>query len=192
MPVRRGRIPSSVNSRGGYSAKRGVRSRLRGGKPLETLQWPTLQSTSVPHPYIHSTSDPPVGLQRTAMPWRPAELHPLGGTEVSCKVGLRRAAGGWPPLNLLFYPLACLCASYCSISVILASTSQPETATLPTSVAQGGLPAWYCWLDSGGWPLRCQPPLPHVHQRAAGGLLGVNRWPPCLPLCLLSPLGGRL
>ena len=48
---------------------------------------------------LHSTSGlPPHGGQ-----------HPLGGTEVGCQVGLRRAARGWPPLNLLFYPLACLC-----------------------------------------------------------------------------------
>ncbi len=57
-------------------------------------------------PYKHSTSSPPVGLQRTATLWRPADPHPLGGAEVGCKVGLCRAAEGWPPLSLLFYLLA--------------------------------------------------------------------------------------
>ncbi len=42
-------------------------------------------------PYKHSTSGPPAALWRTAAPWRPADPHPLGGSEVRCKAGLRRA-----------------------------------------------------------------------------------------------------
>ena len=56
-------------------------------------------------PYKHSTSGPPAGLQRTATTWRPANPHPLDGTEVACKVGLQGVAGAWPPLSLPFYPL---------------------------------------------------------------------------------------
>ncbi len=45
------------------------------------------------------------------------------------------------------------------------------------------------WLVEAG--LLCANP-PHVHQRPAGGPLDVIRQPPCPPLCLLPPLGGRL
>ena len=65
---------------------------------------------SIHPPYKHSSSGPPAGLQSPATPYRPANPHPLDGTEVDCKAGLWGAAGGWPPFSLLFYPLARLCA----------------------------------------------------------------------------------
>ena len=34
--------------------------------------------------------------------------------------------------------------------------------------------------------------LPHVHQRPAGGPLGVTRWPPCPPLCRLLAAARKL
>ena len=83
----------------------------------------------------HSTSGPPEGLQRPATAWRPANPQPLGDTEVGCKVGLWRVAWGWPPLILLFYPLARVCAYWFSTSLVLASNSRPGAATLPTPVA---------------------------------------------------------
>ncbi len=60
--------------------------------------------------YKHSASGHPEGLRRPATPWKPANPQPLGGTEVGCKVGLQRGAGGWPPLSLLVNPLAQVCA----------------------------------------------------------------------------------
>ena len=39
--------------------------------------------------YKHNTSGPPEGPWRPATLWRPGTSHPLGGTEVGCKVGLR-------------------------------------------------------------------------------------------------------
>ena len=60
-------------------------------------------------PYKHSTSGPLAGRQRLAT-GQPADPRPLGDTGVGCKVGHWWTSGGRPPLSLLFYPLAHLCA----------------------------------------------------------------------------------
>ena len=71
----------------------------------------------------------------------------------------------------------------------------PPTANLELPLC---LPQWHkvvfqastiCWIVEAG--VLCTNP-PHVHQRPAGGPLGVIRRPPCPRLCLLPPPGGRL
>ena len=61
--------------------------------------------------------------------------QPLGGTEVGYKLGLWRAFGGLPPLNLLLFSLCLLCAYCFSASLVLASNSWHDATTLPPQVA---------------------------------------------------------
>ena len=68
-----------------------------------------------------------------------AASYPLRDTEVGCKVGLWRAFGDCPPLNLLFHPLTLLCAYRISTSVVLISNSQPDASSVPLPEAQSWL-----------------------------------------------------
>ena len=111
------------------------------GYGLKEEHMPMWKSHISQLPYKHSTSGPLAGPWRTATPWQPASIHPLGGTGVVCKVGCWQSASGRPPLSLPFYPLGSFCVYWCSASLVLAAISRHQAATLSTSVAQGQLPA---------------------------------------------------
>ena len=68
-------------------------------------------------PYKNSTSGPLEGLLRPAILWRPAASQPLGGTEVGCKVRLRRLAYSEPTPSSS-NPSLCLLA-FCSTGFCL-------------------------------------------------------------------------
>ena len=108
---------------------------------------------------------------------------------------LQRASRGQPParwvfrglfsLTILLAPLALLCASWLSASLVLASNSHnlmPPLCLLQRH-SDGFQLSATGWLAKAG--LLCAEPT-HCHQRASGGPLDVNRQPLWPPLGLLS------
>ena len=118
--------------------------------------------------YKHSTSGPPEGLWRPAIPWRPSAPQPPGGTEVGCKMGLGRLASTEPTH---FIPRA----SGVPQNVMLDWTwPHAANSMSPLCCHQwhrlGFQPSATGWLSEA--LLFCANPL-----RASGGPRGVNRWP---------------
>ena len=88
------------------------------------------------HHYKHCTSRCPEGFQRPATPLIPSAAQPLGGTMVGDKEGVQRLASSEPT----HLSLALFCAPSLSISLVLASNSQPDASPKGTAMASSLVP----------------------------------------------------